>query len=295
MTEIKRLKGGCDLFVSEDEKLLVTSNCKNSVYVHDLETKELILQTRTVSNVSQKAVSPDKKLLAAKNTRGEIAVISMESGEELFRNKMERCEGFPIAFSEDSKYILDFDWCGRTMALDVSTGKHEVLDGPLTGGPSALAMRYDRYSKQVCSVFAGVNGYDIGVVLTSPADPLNFKYRAVNDLARGLPEVLTGISYCRTHNYFLRSGYIVVTDKKFNEVDQIPLPEWFRDRRIYLMKVSPSEKYIFFKFDSVSILYDRNLEMIQRFTYDYIDDFTMIDDDSSYIISTWKCSYIGDL
>lgn len=42
MGKIKKLKGGFDLFVTEDEKLLVTSNNRNLVYVYDLETGEEI-------------------------------------------------------------------------------------------------------------------------------------------------------------------------------------------------------------------------------------------------------------
>lgn len=41
MGKIKKFKGGFDLFVTEDEKLLVTSNSRNQVYVYDLETGKL--------------------------------------------------------------------------------------------------------------------------------------------------------------------------------------------------------------------------------------------------------------
>lgn len=93
MGKIKKLKGGFDLFVTEDEKLLVTSNSRNQVYVYDLETGKLNLQAKTVSNVSKKAISLNKELLAAKNTKGQIALISMTTGEEIGRDSMEFREG----------------------------------------------------------------------------------------------------------------------------------------------------------------------------------------------------------
>ena len=41
MGKIKKFKGGFDLFVTEDEKLLVTSNSRNQVYVYDLEASKV--------------------------------------------------------------------------------------------------------------------------------------------------------------------------------------------------------------------------------------------------------------
>lgn len=79
MGKIKKLKGGFNIFVTEDEKLLVTSSSRNSVYVYDLEMGKLKIHTKTISNVSKNAISPDNSLLATKNTRGQIALISMET------------------------------------------------------------------------------------------------------------------------------------------------------------------------------------------------------------------------
>ena len=147
MGKIKKFKGGFDLFVTEDEKLLVTSNSRNQVYVYDLETGKLKLQAKTVSNVSKKAISLNKELLAAKNTKGQIALISMTTGEEIGRDSMEFREGNQMIFTPDSKAVLDFDWDGRTMLLDCKTIRHRIMDGPAERGKKVLPrvdyMQYD--------------------------------------------------------------------------------------------------------------------------------------------------------
>ena len=129
MGKLKKLKGGMDLYVTEDEKLLVNSNSRNGVYVYDTDTMKQVFQTKTVSYVAQKAISPDKKLLAAKNTSGQMALISMKTGEEICRCDMAKSEGYKFTFTPDSKAVLDFDWDGRTMLLNAK-GAFKILDGP---------------------------------------------------------------------------------------------------------------------------------------------------------------------
>ena len=118
MGKIKKFKGGFDLFVTEDEKLLVTSNSRNQVYVYDLETGKLKLQAKTVSNVSKKAISPDKELLAAKNTKGQIALISMATGEEIGRDAMEFREGNQMIFTA-IKSISLWQMIGETVKAEL--------------------------------------------------------------------------------------------------------------------------------------------------------------------------------
>lgn len=115
----KKLKGGHRPFLSEDERTLVTTSSRNTVYVYDLENRKLTHSIKTVSNVSRTMVSRDGKRLAAKNTGGVIAVISLESGEEICRSRMEKREGEPMVFLDNEGLrLLDLDWDGRTMLLD---------------------------------------------------------------------------------------------------------------------------------------------------------------------------------
>ena len=320
MGKIKKLKGGFDLFVTEDEKLLVTSNSRNAVYVYDLETGKLKLQVKTVSNVSEKAISPDKSLLAAKNTQGHIAIISMETGEEIGRSNMKWCEGEQMTFTADSKAILDFDWDGRTMLLDCDTKMYKILDGPKEKGEKVLPrvshIKYDRYSNQIYKFVADEWGNSKGRIMASPADPENISFEVVQEFPDVLPDHLEGISLCKTNNYYLdkKNKDLVVTDKQFAEVRRISLPESVKESKLWpdKMWVSPCEQYVFIDMgrqydpdDFAGTFHDAKplsylfkldtMELVQEFDYDYISDFTMIDEDKKFILSTWQGSYIGEI
>lgn len=82
--KIKKLKGGFTPYITTDEKLLVTVS-RNTAYVYDLESGKLQQSVKSLSNLSETAVSGDKKLLAVKNTSEMIALISLESWEEIGR------------------------------------------------------------------------------------------------------------------------------------------------------------------------------------------------------------------
>ena len=89
MGRIKKLKGwSYEIFITRDEKLAALIS-RNTVYVYDLDTREIIFQTKTaLSNTSEAVISKDRKVLAAKNTSGTLVIISMETGEEICRNAM---------------------------------------------------------------------------------------------------------------------------------------------------------------------------------------------------------------
>lgn len=112
----KKLAGGFEIFMAEDESLIALLS-RNTVYVYDLASKKRILAAKTVSNASCAIVSPDKKYIAAKNTSGTLALISMESGLELCRCPMEKCEGEMPFFTLDSRHVIDLDWGEESCSL----------------------------------------------------------------------------------------------------------------------------------------------------------------------------------
>ena len=62
------------------------------------------------------------------------------------------------------------------------------------------------------------------------------------------------------------------------------------------MWISPGEKYGFFACQGMSILFDlAKRRTVREFDYDFIDEFTMVNDDTTFIISTWDGSYIGNI
>lgn len=320
MGKIKKLKGGFHLFVTEDEKLLVTSSSRNSVYVYDLETFKLKMQTKTVSNVSKNAISPDKKLLAAKNTQGHIAIISMETGEEILRCNMKWREGEQMTFTPDSKAVLDFDWDGRTMLLDCEKNKRMILDGPeecdVKVLPRVAHMQYDHSSNQIYKFVADEWGNSKGRIMASPANPENIVYEVIQEFTSVIPDHLKGISLCKIHNYYvdMKNKELIMTDKQFAEVKRISLPIQVAESKVSMNKiwVSPCEQYMYIDMgrqydpdDFAGTFHDAKplsylfkmdtMELVQEFDYDYVSDFTMIDADKRFIISTWQGTYVGEI
>ncbi len=302
MGKFKKLKGGMDLYVTEDEKLLVNSNSRNGVYVYDTDTMKQVFQTKTVSYVAQKAISPDKKLLAAKNTSGQMALISMKTGEEICRCDMAKSEGYKFTFTPDSKAVLDFDWDGRTMLLNAK-GAFKILDGPEPGEKNdKVYLHYDRFSGQIYKL-ARENGSEKGRFAYAYATEVSKKpeYRQIHKFMDMMPDHIMGISFCKDHIYYLdKNGTgIVETDKSFEKTRLIPVPKklFQSGDRICHVYVSPCEKYVFFYLGfSLGVMYDlTNMEPVMVFTEDVISDFTMLHEDKTVVIATWDGTYVGDI
>ena len=297
----KKISGwSWDLFISDDEKLIGTCNSKNGIYVYDLETLKPVFKARTVSNVANVVVSPDRKLVAAKNTSGLMALISMETGEELFRNKMAGSEGRKMTFTDDSKYILDLD-NGLTMLLDTENN-FKILDDGFKNekGQTLFAyLHYDRFSRNIYKIVSRGNGYKTAAAFMTPADKDHISYKVIREFNGPEPSHLQGLSFCKKNNYYLSydKKQIVAVDKNFQEIDRIQMPFKNEEAYRYIQKVwvSPGEKYAFISmFGTDSALFEfPSMKLVREFEYEYMADFTMIEDDRRYIISTWLGTFIG--
>lgn len=317
MKKIKKLKGGGPLYINDDETLLCTHSSRNTVYVHDLTTRKLLSQHKTVSNVCDSAISPDKKLLAAKNTSGKIELFNLETGESLGFNGMAYTEGEPMVFTADNTALLDFDWAGRTMLLDCVKLNSKILDGPPKYAEKTLPrcshIQYDRYSNRIYKIMADDYGDSSGRIYYSEADPDNIDFKLLKECDT-IPNHLSGISFCRSRNYYFDRNYkekkysIVITDKDFSEVGRIPLDNYNLDK----LWVSPDEKYIFIDYGkqcddpkdfkkfceapNLSRLYLLDgMKPVQDFDYEYIDDVLMYASDSRLLISTSKGTFLWDI
>lgn len=306
MGKIKKLKGwNYYLFISPDEELLTLCNTRNGVYVYDINTKNIVFQTRTVSNVAHVVVSPDKKFLAAKNTSGTLAIISMETGEEICRDPMEKCEGWQMTFTEDSSAVLDLDWNGHTMLL-TTEGQHILLDGPAPDkkkkSPPFVFMKYDPYTKQIYKFVKDHPDYYGNYVLTSPADKDHISYNELKRITGRFPDHLSGISFCRKNIYYFEDKNIIVCDRQFRQVNEIRLPlEDTVAEEVYMgnLYVSPAEKYALFRptcMWPVSYLFElETKKLVRRFDYPYAAGFTMIHDDKEFLFSTWEGTFVGEV
>ena len=304
MAKDKKINGwSWDLFISDDEKLIATSNGRNGIYVYDLETLKPVLMTKTVSYVGYVAVSPDRKRVAAKNTSGLLALLSMETGEEICRNKMAESEGYLMTFTDDSKYVLDLDHWGRTMLLDTQN-QFSMLDEGFKdkdGNTLFSYLHYDRFSRNIYKIVDRGHGYKCAAAMVTPADKDHISYKVIREFQGPAPNHLMGISFCKEKNYYLTSDkkQIVAADKDFQEIERIPLP--FKDEEAYRyirkIWVSPGEKYAFISMGGTdSALFElSSMKLVREFEYDSMADFKMIEKDSKYIISTWLGTYIGNI
>lgn len=313
----KKLSGGFEIFMAEDESLVALIS-RNTVYVYDLASKERILAAKTVSNASCAIVSPDKKYIAAKNTSGTLALISMESGLELCRDPMEKCEGEMPFFTLDSKRVIDLDWSGRVMLFDAESKEHKILDNtrPLV---RCAFIGYDFFSKRIYRFMAKDYGNSPGIVQSmvideSHLDAEHVEFKTLRKFDECLPDHLNGISFCKRHNYWLDigKGKIIQSDKNFKEKASLGIPKSNSISRLKKIWVSPDEKYLFIDYGkqctdvrqtpmsvyknlpNLSCLFDlESGALVKEFEYNYVSGFTMYGEDSSYIIATWSGTYIG--
>ena len=304
MAKDRKISGwSWDLFISDDEKLIATSNGRNGIYVYDLETLKPVLKTKTVSYVGYVAVSPDRKRVAAKNTSGLLALLSMETGEEICRNKMAESEGYLMTFTDDSKHVLDLDHWGRTMLLDTENHFSMLDEGfqDKDGNTLFSYLHYDRFSRNIYKIVDRGHGYKCAAAMVTPEDKDHISYKVIREFQGPAPNHLMGISFCKEKNYYLTSDkkQIVATDKNFQEIERIPLP--FKDEEAYRyirkIWVSPGEKYAFISMGGTdSALFElSSMKLVREFEYDSMADFKMIEKDSKYIISTWLGTYIGNI
>ncbi|MBP5437465.1 MAG: hypothetical protein J6Y30_05730 [Treponema sp.] len=315
----KKLSGGFEIFMAEDESLIALLS-RNTVYVYDLATKERVLAAKTVSNASCAVVSPDKKIIAAKNTSGTLALVSMESGLELCRCPMEKCEGEMPFFTLDSRHVIDLDWGGRVMVFDTESKKHSILDNtrPLI---RCDYIHYDFFSKRIYRFMAKNYGNSPGIVQSmlideKHLDPEHAEFKTLRKFNLCLPDHMKGISFCKIHNYWLDlgRGKIIRSDKDFKVKARLGIPKSNSISEPKKMWVSPDEKYLFIDYGkqctdvrqtpmsvyknlpNLSCLFDlKSGALVKEFEYNYVSDFTMYGEDSSYIIATWSGTYIGSV
>jgi hypothetical protein len=313
----KKLSGGFEIFMAEDESLVALIS-RNTVYVYDLASKERILAAKTVSNASCAIVSPDKKYIAAKNTSGTLALISMENGLELCRCPMEMCEGEMPFFTLDSRHVIDLDWGGRVILFDTESKVHTVLDNtrPLV---RCDFIHYDFFSKRIYRFMARDFGNSPGIVQSmvideKHLDPEHAEFTTLRKFPFSLPDHMKGISFCKSHNYWLDLGKkkIIRSDKDFKVKARLGIPKSNSISRLKKIWVSPDEKYLFIDYGkqctdvrqtpmsvyknlpNLSCLFDlESGALVKEFEYNYVSGFTMYGEDSSYIIATWSGTYIG--
>lgn len=292
-----KIKGGYAPKISYDGTMIATFSSGKIVYVYTIPEFTCILKTKTINHVSDVAFSHDGKLLAIKNTSGTLAVVDIETGEILGKNSMEKQEGYETIFTQNDKYILDFDWDGRIMLLDTKNFTHKVIWESSTHKPYIY---YDSYPDKICAIMENAKPdkpCDRGMVMMAEPDfEKELQFCTVQEFEKALPPRFDWkISFGKKINIYLSEGKMIVTDKMFQEIQRIPIPEEFK-RIITLLRISESGKYLFLNGDKKAALFElTTMKMLQEFEEEYISEVIFLEDERKIVLGTWSGTYIKDI
>ena len=160
------------------------------------------------------------------------------------------------------------------------------------------------------------SGNSKGRIMASFANPENIVYEVIQEFPDAIPDQLKGISLCKTHNYYvdMKNMELIMADKQFAEVKRFSFPAHVKEAKKWPSKVwvSPCEQYVFIDMgnqydpDDFAGTYDAaksvsyllkiyTMELVQEFDYECVSDFTMINEDKKFIISTWQGTYVGEV
>lgn len=307
----KKIKGNFKCFISQDEKEIVTAS-RNTVYIHNLENKECIFQAKSLSNIYMAVISPDKQIIAVKNTLGEIELLDAKTGTSLYKNKMCKKQGENLCFTDDSQYIVDIDWNGNVMRLDCKTGEFTILDNHIELC-RCYYIHYDVHTDQIYRFIAAGYGNAPGFIECSTIESKEIakgiiSFKKVQTFKDKLPMVHMGISFCKNHNYYyeLTQKKLIQTDKNFKILNTFDLPNTKAIKSLDHFWISPEEKYLYLDFGIqcseeipkqsdyetcpwYSVLIDlQTMQIIHEYNLPYVSDFTMYENDTKYVISTWN-------
>lgn len=297
---MKKIKGGYRIAVNEEKKLLFTIS-RNTVYVTDMENYKLLYKYKTISHISSVAVNECADRFAVKDTSGKIAVFSFPEGESLGESEMEHKEGEEIYFMEDGKSILDTDWNGKIMMLNTDTFEHRVLydfeNKPVNQG-RRVDLYFDKYENKIIATEL-LTKRIYSANLSEPLVFTELETDSVVKFSQRCGFVICSSCYLQYGVIPNDSYYIIVLDKNFK------MKSKKENDGIKMMGLSKNEKYMFrkisedideFKSKDKVLLYNcKTEEIIKEYDVDYISDVAFVDDDKKIIIATWSGSMMDEL
>ncbi|NMM65908.1 hypothetical protein HBE96_25355 [Clostridium sp. P21] len=297
---MKKLKGGYKITVNEEKKLIFTFS-RNTVYVTDMENYKFLYKYKTISHISSVAVNVCADRFAVKNTSGKIAVFSFPKGELLGESEMEYEEGEEIYFMEDGKNILDTDWNGKIMMLNTDTFEHKVLydfeNKPINQG-RRVDLYFDKYEKKVIATELLTKR----VYSANLSEQLVFRELEVDSVVKfsQICELVICSTCYLQYGVIPKDGYyMVVLDKNFR------MKSKKKYDGIKMMRLSENEKYMFikvsdeideFKLKDKGLLYNcETEELIKEYEMDYISDVEFVGNNKEIIIATWQGTVMDKL
>ena len=279
---MKKLKGGgLYIAISSNGKFMMTTG-QNKVYVHSLpDCKNTDTLKTSLSNVTSAAMSHDCKMVVAKNTSGAIALLEYPSGRIIGASKMEKKEGYhSICFSVDDMYILDFDWEGNIMRIEVpsaSASEAVQLKHSVIFKATDEMYTYDDYRSGVLTHI----GYDeaknelfaigAGWIYTSPMGEIDFIPKAENGTRWAtyfigkdhnvLHVERTSLVYDKNWNLvkrFVRNSYSLHAQSAQND-SCLNDDSWYNDKRNLVRNIAISDNG-----DMLAILTSADIAYIYR-------------------------------
>lgn len=125
METIKKLTHAIGLTISNDEKLAFLFH--RMAVLYDAENFSEIWSFKVPQYTSNAAISNNNKLLATKNVFGRISLWSIESKKLIKNFPMKRVEGENILFSPDDRYLVDADFNGNIMVINIADLSFQVI------------------------------------------------------------------------------------------------------------------------------------------------------------------------
>ncbi len=125
MKTIKKLTHAIGLTISNDEKLAFLFH--RMAVLYDAENFSEIWSFKVPQYTNNAAISNNNKLLATKNVFGRISLWDIESKKLIKNFLMKRVEGENILFSPDDRYLVDADFNGNIMVINIADLSFQVI------------------------------------------------------------------------------------------------------------------------------------------------------------------------
>lgn len=112
--------------ISKDFKLLAHITGSALILI-DIDTGKEIVQFKDFKHPSSIAFANNSQSIALKTTSGKIGIYNIEELKLLKSFVPTKQEGCNFFFSPDDQYLIDADWNGSIVTIDLSTNKIEII------------------------------------------------------------------------------------------------------------------------------------------------------------------------
>lgn len=280
---MKKLRGGFSIILNKDKSLAI-SFYRNTVYVNSIKDYTCITTIKSLSNISNIALSHDETKLAVKNTSGTIEILEIPEGKSMGICKMKSCEGYQMYFSEDDKYIYDFDWNGNFMLLDSNSMQYRVIY--CFKQEVKPYIFYNPYNKTINALFSGSQ-----IVQEISTDNYEIKEK-IMELYNNFNGLSWEVTFSKNFYLFYIDKKVIVLNRNFKHI-------FSKSVNMGILKglwLSESERLLFVIIYDRAMLYEfPKMILKQEFTYPYMSGAAFVENETKIAIATWSGTYVDDI